>query len=124
MVIIDIFWGMEIQKPVKAIYEAIIKIRKINKKRPNEDTILKEASKTSGLAIDHFRETLLSLVHVGNIRVDTTLKDSYFISNIDNFETLTELESQHDIFDDMSELVNMDFPTPRAECHPEKKPAL
>ena len=84
---------------------------------------MKEASKTSGLAIDHLRETLLSLVDAGIIRVDKTLKgkDSYLISNIDDSETMTELESQCDIYDDMSELVNMDFPTPRAEFHPEKE---
>ena len=34
---------------------------------------------------------------------------------------MTELESQCDILDDMSELVDMDFPTPRAEFHPEKE---
>ena len=77
----------------------------------------------SGLAIDHLRETLLSLVDAGIIRVDKTLKgkDSYFISIIDDSETMTELESQYDILDDMSELVNMDFPTPCAEFHPEKE---
>ena len=81
-----------------------------------------EGSKMSGLAIDHLRETLLSLVDAGIIRVDKTLKskDSYFISIIDDSETMTELDSQCDILDDMSELVNMDFPTPRVEFHPEK----
>ena len=114
---------MENQQADKAIYEAIIRIRKINKKIPYEESIWKEASKTSGLAIYHLCETLLSLVDAGSIRVDKTLKgkDSYFISNIDDSETMTELESQCDIYDDMSELVNMDFPTPRAEFHPEKE---
>ena len=85
--------------------------------------ILKEALKMKGLAIDHLHDTLLSLVDAGIIRVDKTLKgkDSYFISNIDDSETMTELESQCDILDDMSELVNMDFPTLHAEIHPEKE---
>ena len=115
--IIDISLGMENQQTEKTLYEAIIRIRKINIKRPYEENILKEASKTSGLAIEHLRETQLSLIDAKTLQG----KDSYFIFNIDDTEDMTELESQSDTSDDMSELANIDFPTPRAEIHPEKE---
>ena len=51
----------------KTLYEAINRIRCISKKRPHEDNILKQASMTSGLAIEHLPNTLSSLVDKGII---------------------------------------------------------
>ena len=117
--VIQIILGMESQQLEKAVYEAIIRIRKINKKRPHEKNILTEASKASGLVLEHLRETLFSLVNAGNIRVVKTMQgnDSYFISNIDDSEDLVglELESQADTSSDVNELVDLDIPTPHAE---------
>ena len=111
---------MEKQQLEKAIYEAIIRIRKINKKRPHEKNILTEASKTNGLAMEQLRETLFSLVNSGNIRVVKTIQgnDSYYISNIDDYEDLVELESQADTSSDLNEAVNIDLTTPHVELEP------
>jgi len=55
-------------------------------------------SKTSGLAIEHLRETLFSLVNSGNITVVKTMQgyESYCISNINDYKNLVALESQAD----------------------------
>jgi len=65
---------MEDKLEEKTLYEAINRIRYISKKRPHEDNILKQASKTSGLAVEHLRKTLSSLVDKGNICISNHCK--------------------------------------------------
>ena len=115
--------GMEKQQLEKAIYEAIIRIRKINKKRPHEKNILTEASKTNGLAMEQLRETLFSLVNSGNIRVVKTMQgnESYYISNIEDYEDLVDLESQVDTSSDINEVVDIDLTTPHVELEPKRE---
>ena len=114
--------GMEDVLEERALHEAINRIRYISKKRPHEDNILKEASKTSGLAIEHLRKTLSSLVDIGNICISKTLQgnDSYYVSTIEDSEAVVEHEDQSDISDSINGLVNFEFPTPRAELQPDK----
>ena len=101
----------------RALYEAIIRIRKICKKRPHEENIIKEASKTSGLTTERLRKTLSSLVNNGMICVSKTPKgnESYYISNIEDPEALVELDDQSDVSVNLNDPNNFEFPTPRAE---------
>ena len=66
-------------------------------------------------------ERLISLVNAGTIRVARTLQGiaSYYISNVDNFEALVELESQSD---NKYELDNLDFSTSTLNVKPKKLP--
>ena len=104
----------------KTLYEAINRIRYISKKRPHEDNILKQASKTSGLAVEHLRKTLSSLVDKGNICISKSLQgnDSYYVLNIEDPEAIVEHEDQSDVSDSINDPVNFEFPTPRAELQP------
>ena len=51
-------------------YDGLLK----NQERSHEENILKEASKTSGLATMHLRETLFSLLNASTIRSAKTLQ--------------------------------------------------
>ena len=66
---IQVLLGMEDLLEERALYEAIDRIRQIRIKRPHEENILKAASKTGGLATEHFRKNLSSLVNKGTIYV-------------------------------------------------------
>ena len=101
----------------KTLYEAISRIRYISKKRPQEDIILKQASKTSGLAIEHLHKTLSSLVDKGNICISKSLQGSHscYVLNIEDPEAIVEHEDQSDVSDGINDPVNFEFPTPRAE---------
>ena len=83
---------MEDKLEEKTLYEAINRIRYIRKKRPHEDNILKQASKTSGLAIEHLRKTLSSFVDKGIICISKSLQgnDSYYDLDIENPEAIVE----------------------------------
>ena len=63
------------------------------------DSILEEASKTKGLAIEHLSKTLSSLVDNGIIWISKTLQgnDSYYVSTIEDSEAVAEAEDQSDV---------------------------
>ena len=81
--------NMEDGASATAICDAIKKIRKVLKKRPFEDNILKIAAKMSGLSRESLRRTLSSLVESGAIYISKTAedKDSYYIFNVEEFGT-------------------------------------
>ena len=83
---------MEDGTSATAICDAIKKIRKVLKKRPFEDNILKVAAEMSGLSRESLRRTLSSLVESGAIYISKTAedKDSYYIFNVEEFGTEEE----------------------------------
>ena len=90
--VFEIFLGMEDQQD-RALYEAMIRIKEISKRRPCEGNVLKKASRASGLNIVYLRKSLFSLVNAGTIQVAKTPQGncSYFVSNIDDSEAISEL---------------------------------
>ena len=92
-------------------------------KRSCEEKILKETSKTSGLATAHFHETLSSLDNAGTIRVSENLQGnaSYKILNSDDFEALVKLESQSD---NKNEFPYLDFSIRALNVKPKKLPLV
>lgn len=71
----------------KAIYEAINKIRKIDKRRPCPENIVKVAAAKLGLNEDTLRKHLEFLVESGAVYIELTAKEeeSYFIYNLEKF---------------------------------------
>ena len=72
-----------------AICDAIKKRRKVIKKRPFEENILKVAAEMNGLSRESLRRTLSSLVESGAIYISKTAedKDSYYIFNVEELGT-------------------------------------
>ena len=72
----------------KAIYEAIQRIRKVQKKRPQSGNIISAASKSSGLPDKELSNTLEKLVESGAVFISETSRgeDSYFLYDQDQFD--------------------------------------
>ena len=72
----------------KAIYEAIQRIRKVQKKRPHSGNIISAASKSSGLPEKELSNTLEKLVESGSVFISETSRgeDSYFLYDQDQFD--------------------------------------
>ena len=81
--------NMENGPSATAICDAIKKRRKVLKKRPFEENILKVAAEMSGLPRESLRRTLSSLVESGAIYISKTAedKDSYYIFNVEELGT-------------------------------------
>ena len=70
----------------------------------------------------HSGDHVLTLVNSGNIRVVKTMQgnESYYISNIDDYEDLVDLESHTYTSSGINELVNIRM----LSLNPEEKPDL
>ena len=71
----------------KAIYEAINKIRKIDRRRPYSENIVKVAAAKHGLNQDVVRKHLAFLVESGAVYIELTAneEESYFIYDLEKF---------------------------------------
>lgn len=76
----------------KAIYEAIRKIRRLDKRRPCTENIVKVASAKNGLSEDAVQKHLEFLVESGAVYVQLTAKgeESYFILIQESLMTVTQ----------------------------------
>ena len=99
---------MEKTSIVKAIYQAILKIR-AGHNRPHAENISKAAAKSLGLTKEQVKEHLESLVETGAVYISQTTKgdDSYFIMDVNKLGVWDDKEPDGDCFhSDSSDMEN------------------
>ena len=98
---------MEKTSIVKAIYQAILKIR-AGHNRPHAENISKAAAKSLGLTKEQVKGHLESLVETGAVYISQTTKgdDSYFILDVNKLGVCDDKEPDGDYFDSDSDTEN------------------